>query len=403
VAPRAPASAEGLPRPPAEAPRAPASAEGLPRPPAEAPRAPASAEGLPRPPAEAPRAPARPEGLPRPPAVARVLERVTAAAREHGMFPPGERVLVAVSGGPDSLCLLHALVRVARLLRVELACFHFDHRLREGSGRDAEYVRRQARALGVPFLLRRATGGPGRGESVEAWARAARYRALREAAREVGARVAAVGHTADDQAETVLLALLRGGGAEALSGMAPVSRGKEGVALVRPLLEVTREETEAFCRALRLRPRRDPTNLDPALMRGALRTRVVPLLEGALGRSVRPALVRTASLLREDAEFLEALAAEAAHRVVSEEGGDRLLDAATLRSLPRPVASRVVRRVLLALGLVPEAAHVEAVLDLAAGRPGRGADLPAGLLVRRAGGYVRLSRPSPGSDEGALS
>ncbi|HXF57682.1 MAG TPA: tRNA lysidine(34) synthetase TilS [Actinomycetota bacterium] len=359
-----------------------------------------------------------PRALPRPPAVARVLERVRAAARVHRMFEPGDRVLVAVSGGPDSLCLLHALARLRRLLRVDLACFHFDHGLREGSETDARYVARQARALGVPFVLRRAESRPGRGESVEAWAREVRYRALAEAASELGARVAAVGHTADDQAETVLLALLRGGGAEALSGMAPVSRlerlsgaerswrsgpgggaAEAALTLVRPLLEVTREETEAFCRALRLRPRRDPMNEDPSLMRAAVRRRVVPLLEEALGRKVRPALVRTAALLRSDAEFLEALATEAAARVVREQGRERLLDTERLRALPRPLASRVVRAAILALGVVPDAAHVEAVLDLAAGRPGRRAQLPGGLLARRGRGYVSLSRPSPGSVE----
>jgi len=117
--------------------------------------------------------------LRRPPAVARVLQRVTATARRHQMFVTGSRVLVGVSGGPDSLCLLHSLLRLRRLLRIEPCCFHFDHGLRDGSERDAAYVRAQARKLGVEFLLRRAGDKPPRGASVEAWAREQRYGAMR--------------------------------------------------------------------------------------------------------------------------------------------------------------------------------------------------------------------------------
>src|SRR2546429_10029005 len=109
-----------------------------------------------------------PRALPRPPAVARVLERVTRTVRAHAMVEPGRTVVAAVSGGTDSLCLLHTLVRLRRLLRIRVVCFHFDHRLREGSERDASYVQGQARRLGAPFVLRRATSRPAKGGSVEA-------------------------------------------------------------------------------------------------------------------------------------------------------------------------------------------------------------------------------------------
>src|SRR5690348_14720045 len=141
----------------------------------------------------------------RPPAVARVLQRVVAFARTHQLFEPGRPVVVAVSGGADSLCLLHSLVQVRRLLRVHPVCFHFDHRLRSDSGADARYVRGQAERLGVPFVLRMAEGARARGESPEAWARTVRYEALFRVVEETEASAAAVGHTADDQAETVLL------------------------------------------------------------------------------------------------------------------------------------------------------------------------------------------------------
>ena len=124
----------------------------------------------------------------RPPAVARVLERVTATAREHDMFLPKETTLVAVSGGPDSTCLLYALWHLRRLFRIRLEVFHYDHRLRPESGKDAEYVRRLAARLKVPFHLRVAESGPGSGESVEAWARTRRVTEAMRLRRDIGAR-----------------------------------------------------------------------------------------------------------------------------------------------------------------------------------------------------------------------
>src|SRR5439155_10648600 len=155
----------------------------------------------------------------------------------------------------------------------------------------------------------------GGGEAVEEWARAVRYEALGGGLEELGGGAAAVGHTADDQAETVMIALLRGGGLEAIAGMSPVGRP-----IVRPLLETTREETVAFCRALRLRPRRDPMNEDPSFMRVALRLRVIPGLERHLGRNVRETLARTADLLRLDAEFLDQLSTVAFPAVADTDG-----------------------------------------------------------------------------------
>jgi tRNA(Ile)-lysidine synthase len=324
--------------------------------------------------------------LRKPPAVARVLGKVTEAVRRHSMFEPGRPVVVAVSGGPDSLCLLHSLVRLERLLRVRTVCFHFDHGLRPGSGADAAYVRRQARALGVPFVLRRAASRPARGQSVEAWARTERYEAVTSVVEDLGAGAAAVGHTADDQAETVLLALVRGGGLEALAGMRPVSRP-----IVRPLLDVTQEETEAFCRALRLRPRRDPMNQDRALLRPAIRHDVLRALGRAVGRDVRPTIARTAALLAEDARLLTELGREAAREVRVEDGdAGVVLRADLLRALHPALAGRVVRDALYSLGVLPELAHVDAVLALASARRGSRANLPGALLAAREGEYVHL-------------
>jgi tRNA(Ile)-lysidine synthetase-like protein len=310
------------------------------------------------------------------------------------MFEGGGPVVVAVSGGPDSLCLLHVLCRVRRLFRIDPVCFHFDHGLRPGSGADAAYVRRHARRLGVPVVLRRAEEGPTKGASVEAWARAVRYRALLQVVEERGAMAAAVGHTSDDQAETVLLALVRGGGLEALGGMEPVSRP-----VVRPLLETPRRDTVRFCRALRLRPRQDPMNNDPSYLRVALRQRVIPTLEEQVGRGVRDAVVRTADLLRADARLLDELATAAGKDVLRSDhegrGSAVFLDAAGLGSLPTALRGRVVRRAILSMGLMPDGESIAAIVELASGSPGRRRSLPAGLRARRERGYVRLDRPSP--------
>jgi tRNA(Ile)-lysidine synthase len=321
--------------------------------------------------------------------VARVLERVTATARAHRMFDPGDTVLVAVSGGPDSLTLLHTLVRLRRLLRIRgVVALHFDHRLRTGSEREAARVGRQAGRLGVAFVARAARTSMPTGGSVEAWARRERYAAIAEVREEIGARVAAVGHTADDQAETVLLALVRGGGLEALAGMRPVTAA---TGIVRPLLDVSRQQTEAFCRALRLRPLRDPMNEDAPYLRVALRRDGIPSLEAATGRGVRSSLVRVSDLLRDDADLLAAMASEAFDRVVTRNPDGVAIHAEGVEALPRSIGTRVVRRALLAAGVLPEAAHVDAILALIARPRGRRLNLPGRVVVRRESEYVRLS------------
>jgi tRNA(Ile)-lysidine synthase len=338
----------------------------------------------------------------RPPAVGRVLERVTGTIRRYGMFEPGQSILVACSGGPDSVCLLHTLHGLRRLFRIRVAVFHFDHRLRSGSERDLSYVKRQAQGLGLPFLPRSAEDRPARGQSVEDWARQARYAALTEAASRAGADAAALGHTLDDQAETVLLGLARGGGLEALSGMAPLATLPPGdLPAARPLLETSRGETLAFCRALGLRPRRDPMNEDRRYLRTRVRLDALPMLERALDRGVRSTLARSAEHLRADAAYLEVLASDAARSVIDVGTGEVRLDVKGLTALADPIAARVARlalRLAAAAGTwEPDAgtAHIEGLLDLARGSPGRRLDLPGDLVAERRKGYVRISRASP--------
>jgi tRNA(Ile)-lysidine synthase len=337
----------------------------------------------------------------RPPAVARVLERVTKTVREHDMFSPGDLVLVSVSGGPDSVCLLYSLWHLRRLFKIKLAVFHFDHRLREDSGRDAAYVRTVAERLKVSFHLRAAEEGPPKGVSVEAWGSVERGNAANSVRREIGSLVIAEGHTLDDRAETVLLNLVRGTGLEGLVGITPVAGERPYLRRVEPLIGLERADVEAFCRALHLRPRQDPTNEDRRLLRASIRHEVLPMLERATGRGVKGAIVRTSENLRSDRDELAFQAVRAYERIVKgERGRDVRFQVSELRHLPRPVASRVIRFAVYNAMSGEWAAPwskdaIDAVLDLAAGRPGRRRDLPNGMKAWRDKQYVHIARPSP--------
>jgi tRNA(Ile)-lysidine synthase len=315
------------------------------------------------------------------------------------MVAPGDVVLASVSGGPDSVCLLESLLRLRRLFRIRVEVFHFDHRLRRDSHRDAAYVRRLAERHRVPFHLDVATDAPSHGMSVEAWATVRRANAANDVRRSIGAALVAEGHTLDDQAETVLLNVIRGSGLEGVSGLWP---GTRRTATIEPLIAVERTEVEAFCRALGLRPRHDPTNEDRHLLRNAIRLDVLPAIERATGRDPRRPIARTADLLRDARTELYESTVRAYRDVVEDEDGDLRFDAAELRALPRPIASRVVRLgVYNALSLDVTAPlskdAVEAILDLAGGRPGRRRDLPNGSTAVRERQYVLVSRSSPES------
>jgi tRNA(Ile)-lysidine synthase len=333
----------------------------------------------------------------RPPAVARVLERVTKTAREQDMFRSGELVLVCVSGGPDSVSLLYALWYLRRLFKVRLRVFHFDHALRSGSKDDVRYVRRLADRLKIPVTIETAADRPPKGTSVEAWASGARSNAANQIRRQVGASVVAEGHTLDDQAETVLLNLIRGTGLEGMTGIAPRFGDRPGSVTVQPLIEVTRRDIEALCRTLRLHPRRDPMNEDRRLLRSAIRHDVLPELERVTGRSAKASIVRTADLLRADRQELEAESLRAFGRIVSEQDARLLVDAKRLTEISPVLAGRVIRLAVYRASSGDWAAPwsrdaIEAILDLASGRPGRMRHLPQGRRATRTRTHVVIER-----------
>jgi tRNA(Ile)-lysidine synthase len=205
-------------------------------------------------------------------AVARVRRAVATAADRRGVIAPGETVLIACSGGPDSTALLDALARLAPPRGWRLSVAHVDHGLRPGSAGEADVVGELAAARGLAFRsLRVELEG---GSSLQDRARTARHAALRAESARVGAAVIALGHTADDQAETVLMRLLAGASPGGLPSMAERERG-----LVRPLLRVWREATLAYCSALGIAPLLDPSNTDPRFLRTRVRHEVIPALE----------------------------------------------------------------------------------------------------------------------------
>ncbi|WP_407688003.1 tRNA lysidine(34) synthetase TilS [Mycobacterium sp. HUMS_1102779] len=261
--------------------------------------------------------------------VGQLRAAVEAFAATH--LPTGSRWCVALSGGPDSL----ALTAVAAQLRPTAALI-VDHGLQPGSAAVAETARKQALALGcvdaqVLSVCVGTEGGP------EAAARAARYAAL-DAHRD---GPVLLGHTLDDQAETVLLGLGRGSGGRSLAGMSP-----HDPPWCRPLLGARRGLTHAACRELGLTAWQDPHNTDRRFTRTRLRLEVLPLLEDVLGGGVAEALARTATALREDTELIDSLAAEAMPGAKTGTG----LRAGTLAALPAPVRRRVIRSWLLAGG-----------------------------------------------------
>ncbi|SCG58598.1 tRNA lysidine(34) synthetase TilS [Micromonospora coxensis] len=303
---------------------------------------------------------------------------------------PGDGpVLVACSGGADSLALAAATAFVAPRLGRRAGLVTVDHGLQAGSaGRAADVARWGVEAgldpvEAVPVTVAGRPGGP------EAAARDARYQALVDAAHRHRAAALLLGHTRDDQAETVLLALARGAGPRGLAGM-PRRRELAGVPLLRPLLDVTREQTRTACAALGLTAWEDPHNTDPSYARARVRADVLPVLVEALGAGVLDNLARTARLVAADTAALDDLAGAAL--AGARAGADGLLVAA-LADLPEAVRTRVLHAWARELGALPAALshrHVAALDALVTDWRGQGATaLPGGVRVIRRDGTLR--------------
>jgi tRNA(Ile)-lysidine synthase len=317
------------------------------------------------------------------------LDSAVAACREAvrdvlDELPHDALVLVACSGGADSLALAAATAFLAPRQHLRAGAVVVDHGLQPESDAVARKAADACRELGLdPVRLVGVTVGTDGGP--EAAARTARYEALDAEADRLGADVVLLGHTRDDQAETVLLGLARGSGARSLAGMSPVA-GR----LRRPFLELSRATTLAACTAQGMTPWQDPHNDDPAYTRVRVRHEVLPVLEDALGPGVSAALARTAGLLRADADALDALAADLSQTALRRDGVHVECSVAALDSEPQALRTRVLRLAALAAGSRATdltAGHVAAVDALITDWRGqRWIDLPQGVrAVRRTG------------------
>ncbi|XVX20941.1 tRNA lysidine(34) synthetase TilS [Actinomycetota bacterium] len=316
-----------------------------------------------------------------PPAVSATRRGVR---REAVSLSPGDLVLIACSGGADSLALASAAAFELPRRRVRVGAVVVDHGLQRGSDAVAERAAEQCREMGLdPVLIERVVVQDN-GIGPEAAAREARHAALERVAEGLGASLVLLGHTRDDQAEQVLLGLARGSGARSLSGM-PRRRG----ILARPLLDVTRAETEAACAHEGLTPWGDPHNDDPAYARVRAR-RLLAQLEEGLGPGVGAALARSAEQLREDADHLDALAADAARGL-----GDGPWSCAALLDLARPVRTRALRMLLTRAGAPAgqvSSRHTDAVDALLTDWRGQGPIVvPGALAVTRSGDRLSIA------------
>ena len=322
---------------------------------------------------------------------------VASVLRKHEL--QGKRLLVAVSGGPDSLALLHALWQLRDEHKLRLYGAHLNHGLRGAeSDADAEFTEDTFRRLDIPFTLESADVAAYRARhklSLEDAARQVRYAFLSVAAAEHAADAIALGHTADDQAETVLMHIIRGSGLDGLRGMQTLDTRRiadRPATLFRPLLGARRSETQAYCRALGISPRIDASNQSPEFLRNRIRMELVPLLEQT-NPSIHAALLRLAANATQDSDYIRAKADEVWNQVahVHSDGAVRL-DTRALHNHHAALQSHTLRRAIEVAGGELSQQHVLDIMALIGGAPGKTLHLSNGLTFVTGYGEAHIGR-----------
>ena len=324
------------------------------------------------------------------------IQAVRATVDKHRMLRPGQKVLVGVSGGPDSLALLTALVSLREKYRVALFVAYVDHGLRAAAGREARLVRKVGRMWGVPVTVLRRTIRKAGGESLEENARRKRYEALSGLARTKQCQAIALGHTQDDQAETVLMWLLRGAGTTGLAGIPPAREVSSSIRVIRPLLDCSRAQVESFLKAHGLRPCRDASNRSFRFLRNRIRRRLIPMLEKEYNPQLRAHLARLAEILREDLEWIETQTAQRFRQVARTGRTGVRLDRREVSQLPSALRRHLFRKAVEHLqgdcrGFTAE--HWLSLDRLVCNGHRKGMDLPHGIRAEWRREQLFLSHP----------
>lgn len=316
-----------------------------------------------------------------------------------GMLRKGDCILAAVSGGADSIVMLRLLSSVKEELGLALSVCHLNHNMRGAeSRRDLEFVKKEATRLGLRFFGKTLRKGSLaiKGRSTQEAAREVRYAFFEEAAKKAGAKRIALGHTLDDQAETVLLRLLKGSSLSGLSGIPPTRPP-----FIRPLIEVNRAEIERYAKDEGIKFVTDSTNKTAKYRRNSIRLSLIPFLEENYNESIKETLARTASVLGVDNAFIDKAAAEVFKAAFIEQSKSRVvLDRLKLVSLHPALSSRVFLKAIgefdTSTQSVLSSAHVEAFLSIAEGRsPSASIRLPGGVVLRREYERLMISKGKP--------
>jgi len=308
--------------------------------------------------------------------------------RQHNLVSGGEKLVVAVSGGADSVCLLHILVGLKEKLKVKLHLAHLNHQLRDAeSEADADYVSDLARKLGITATIERRDVKEYQKQkrlSPEEAAREVRYHFLSEVAGATGAGRVAVGHTRDDHIETILMHLIRGAGTRGMRGLQPYTEWPSktgGLLVIRPLLEINHQDTEGYCRQHRLAPRLDASNLSLSPLRNRIRQQLLPLLQ-SYNPGIAEALLRTGRIAGDDIDFLDKETARLWNKIARQEGETITLDKPKFDRLPSTLQRYLLRASaerLLGSAKDIEMRHIEEMMALVGKPAGKRLSLPGDL------------------------
>jgi tRNA(Ile)-lysidine synthase len=329
-------------------------------------------------------------------------QRVANFVQQHKLFSSGDNVLVAVSGGADSVCLLHILAKQQAELGIKLHLAHLNHQLRGAeSDSDARYVSDLAHKLGIPATIESrdvAAYHAQKGGSLEEAAREVRYNFLSQVAKKINASRVTVGHTCDDHIETILMHLLRGTGTAGLCGLQPRSAlpNRESdvqLEVVRPLLEITRQETSDYCQRHKLAPQNDSSNASLYFQRNRVRLELLPALR-SYNPGIDKALLRLADIAGDDISFLEEQTSLLWSGLAKEQDETICLDIIKMAGLPHAIQRQVFRRAVKQLrGNIKdiEADHIEAMVDFLSKPAGKKLCLPDGLVLSTEYGRLILA------------